>query len=161
MNGPMTSDPEVCPLIDILATSGGKALTAIRDAWSEVRGLVWKLADRRAPDAGGQVTVDLDGVLVVAHSDKQDAAPIWKKTYGHHPLRGSSATGRAGPANPSPLCSAPGTRARTPSPATLRPSTSTSSRSRHRYGLRPSRREVRSATLPGSPRSWGTCSMAG
>lgn len=30
---------------------------------------------------------DLDGVLVVAHSDKQDAAPTWKKTYGH-PLMG-------------------------------------------------------------------------
>lgn len=24
------------------------------------------------------MTVDLDGVLVVAHSDKQDAAPTWK-----------------------------------------------------------------------------------
>ncbi|EFE72346.1 transposase [Streptomyces viridosporus ATCC 14672] len=45
-----------------------------------------ELADGRAPDAGGQVTVDLDGVLVVAHSDKQDAAPAWKKTYKHHPL---------------------------------------------------------------------------
>ncbi|GGX24628.1 hypothetical protein GCM10010383_63800 [Streptomyces lomondensis] len=32
--------------------------------------------------------VDLDGVLVVAHSDKQDAAPTWKKTYGHHTLMG-------------------------------------------------------------------------
>jgi hypothetical protein len=34
------------------------------------------------------VTVDLDGVLVIAHSEKQDAAPTWKKTYGHHPLVG-------------------------------------------------------------------------
>lgn len=32
--------------------------------------------------------MDLDGVLVVAHSDKQDAAPAWKKTYGRHPLAG-------------------------------------------------------------------------
>lgn len=30
--------------------------------------------------------VDLDGVLVIAHSDKEDAAATWKKTYGHHPL---------------------------------------------------------------------------
>ncbi len=28
----------------------------------------------------------LDGVLVIAHSDKQNAAATWKKTYGHHPL---------------------------------------------------------------------------
>lgn len=33
--------------------------------------------------------MDLDGVLVDAHSDKQDAAPTWKKTHGHHPLMGS------------------------------------------------------------------------
>jgi hypothetical protein len=31
------------------------------------------------------VTVDIDGVLVLAHSDKEDAARTWK-TYGHHPL---------------------------------------------------------------------------
>ncbi|SOR77700.1 hypothetical protein SCNRRL3882_1170 [Streptomyces chartreusis NRRL 3882] len=34
----------------------------------------------------GRVTVDIDGVLVIAHSDKEDAAATWKKTYGHHPL---------------------------------------------------------------------------
>jgi hypothetical protein len=39
-----------------------------------------------APDNDGQVTIDLDGVLVIAHSDKRDAAATWKKTYGHHPL---------------------------------------------------------------------------
>jgi len=44
------------------------------------------LAGKNAPDADGQVVIDLDGVLVIAHSDKQDAAPTWKKTYGHHPL---------------------------------------------------------------------------
>ncbi|MEU1692540.1 IS1380 family transposase [Streptomyces hirsutus] len=84
--GPVASDPTVSRLIDTLAASGEKALTAIRTARSEVRQHLWELAGDRAPDAGGQVTVDLDGVLVLAHSDKQDAAPAWKKTYGHHPL---------------------------------------------------------------------------
>ncbi|MGW5974034.1 IS1380 family transposase [Streptomyces sp. NPDC055186] len=84
--GPVASDPTVSRLIDTLAASGGKALTAIRTARSEVRQHLWELAGNRAPDTGGQVTVDLDGVLVLAHSDKQDAAPTWKKTYGHHPL---------------------------------------------------------------------------
>lgn len=32
------------------------------------------------------MTVGLDGVLVIAYSDKEDAAPTWKRTYGHHPL---------------------------------------------------------------------------
>lgn len=84
--GPVASDPTVSRLIDTLAASGEKALQAIRSARSEVRGRVWSLAGENAPDADAQVTVDLDGVLVVAHSDKEDATATWKKTYGHHPL---------------------------------------------------------------------------
>ncbi|MEU8589389.1 IS1380 family transposase [Streptomyces sp. NPDC048664] len=84
--GPVASDPTVSRLIDTLAASGEKALQAIRYARAEVRSRVWSLAGKNAPDTDGQVTVDLDGVLVIAHSDKQDAAPTWKRTYGHHPL---------------------------------------------------------------------------
>ncbi|WP_055524839.1 IS1380 family transposase [Streptomyces graminilatus] len=98
--GPVASDPTVSRLIGTLAASGEKALTAIRAARSEVRKRVWELAGGRAPDAGGQVTVDLDGVLVVAHSDKQDAAPTWKKTYGHHPLMGFVDHGPGGTGEP-------------------------------------------------------------
>ena len=98
--GPVASNPTVSRLIDTLAASGEKALTAIRTARSEVRRRVWELADDRAPDAGAQVTVDLDGVLVVAHSDKQDAAPTWKKTYGHHPLMGFVDHGPGGTGEP-------------------------------------------------------------
>lgn len=100
MFGPVASDPTVSRLIDTLASSGEKALTAIRAARSEVRAQVWALATDRAPDAGGQVTVDLDGVLVLAHSDKQDAAPTWKKTYGHHPLMGFVDHGPGGTGEP-------------------------------------------------------------
>ncbi|WP_369658087.1 IS1380 family transposase [Streptomyces sp. RPA4-2] len=84
--GPVASDPTVSRLIDTLAASGDKALQAVRSARSEVRHRAWSLAGENAPDADCQVTVDLDGVLVIAHSDKQDAAATWKKTYGHHPL---------------------------------------------------------------------------
>jgi len=84
--GPVAPDPTVSRLIDTLAASGGKALQAIRSARSEVRHRVWSLAGERAPDADGQVTSNLDGVLVIAHSDKEDTAATWKKTYGHHPL---------------------------------------------------------------------------
>ncbi|MFJ2307754.1 IS1380 family transposase [Streptomyces sp. NPDC087787] len=98
--GPVASDPTVSRLIDTLAASSEKALTAIRAARSEVRRHVWGLAGDRAPDAGGQVTVDLDGVLVLAHSDKQDAAPTWKKSYGHHPLMGFVDHGPGGTGEP-------------------------------------------------------------
>lgn len=30
--------------------------------------------------------MDIDGVLVLAHSEKEDTAATWKKTFGHHPL---------------------------------------------------------------------------
>ncbi|MBE1601594.1 hypothetical protein H4687_007723 [Streptomyces stelliscabiei] len=124
--GPVASDPTVSRLIDTLAASGEKALTAIRAARSEVRKRVWELAGEQAPDAGGQVIVDLDGVLAVAHSDKQDAAPTWKKTYGHHPLMGFVDHGPEGPENPSRLSCAQATRARTRPPTTSPPPASPS-----------------------------------
>ncbi|MEU5093689.1 IS1380 family transposase [Streptomyces sp. NPDC020996] len=98
--GPVASDPTVSRLIDTLAASGEKALRAIRAARAEARQRAWQLADREAPDAGGTVTVDLDGVLVIAHSDKEDAAPTWKRTYGHHPLMGFLDHGPGGTGEP-------------------------------------------------------------
>jgi hypothetical protein len=86
--GPVASDPTVSRLIDTLAAGGKRALAAIRTARAAVREHVWQVAGDAAPDAAGQVVVDLDGVLVIAHSDKQDAKPTWKKTFGHHPLMG-------------------------------------------------------------------------
>jgi hypothetical protein len=98
--GPVASDPTVSRLIDTLAATGPRALTAIRSARAEVREWVWKIAGDAAPDTGGQVVVDLDGVLVLAHSEKQDAAATWKKTYGHHPLLAFVDHGRGGSGEP-------------------------------------------------------------
>lgn len=89
--GPVASYPTVSRLVDILAASGEKALAAIRSARAEVRERVWRLADGEAPDAGGAVTVDLD---------KEDAAPTWKRTYGHHPLMGFVDHGPGGTGEP-------------------------------------------------------------
>jgi hypothetical protein len=71
--GPVASDPTVSRLVETSAAAGPRALTAIRRSRAEVRERVWKLAGADAPDAGGQVIVDIDGVLVLAHSEKQDA----------------------------------------------------------------------------------------
>ncbi|MFJ2194295.1 IS1380 family transposase, partial [Kitasatospora sp. NPDC087861] len=84
--GPVASDSTVSRLVDTLAASGPRALAAIRLARAEVRERVWQLAGPTAPDADRQVIVDIDGVLVLAHSEKQGAARTWKKTFGHHPL---------------------------------------------------------------------------
>lgn len=34
----------------------------------------------------GWTVLDMDGTLITAHSDKEGAAPTWKKGYGFHPL---------------------------------------------------------------------------
>ncbi|QGZ52611.1 IS1380 family transposase [Streptomyces sp. QHH-9511] len=94
--GPVASDPTVSRLVDTLAAGGKRVLAALRTARAEVREHVWQLAGETAPDADGQVTVDIDGVLVLAHSEKQDAAATWKKTFGHHPLMGFVDHGRGG-----------------------------------------------------------------
>jgi DDE family transposase len=73
MFGPVVSDPAVSRLVDSLAAPGPKALAAIRDARSQVRQRVWELASASSPAADGHVTVDIDGVLVLAHSEKQVA----------------------------------------------------------------------------------------
>lgn len=71
--GPVASAPTISRLIASLAVSGPKALTAIRSTRAEVRQQVRGVGWRQQPGRGGQVTVDLDGVLVLAHSEKQDA----------------------------------------------------------------------------------------
>lgn len=120
--GPVASDPTVSRLVDALAASGEKALRASRAARAEVRQQVWRLAEQEAPDADGTLTVGLDGVLVIAHSDNEDAAPTWKRTYGHHPLMGFVDHGPAARVNRPRPFSAPATRARTPHPTTSPPS---------------------------------------
>ncbi|MFL4901690.1 IS1380 family transposase [Streptomyces sp. MMS24-I2-30] len=98
--GSVASDPTVSRLVDTLAAAGSRALAAIRAARSEVRDGVWQLAGPEAPHADGQVIVDIDGVLVLAHSDKEDATRTWKKTYGHHPLMAFVDHGRGGTGEP-------------------------------------------------------------
>ncbi|MET7498429.1 IS1380 family transposase [Streptomyces sp900116325] len=98
--GPVASDPTVSRLVDTLAGSDSHALAAIRRARAEAREHVWKLAQADAPDANGQVIVDIDGVLVLAHSEKQDATATWKRTFGHHPLVAFVDHGSAGSGEP-------------------------------------------------------------
>lgn len=120
--GPVASDPTVSRLVDRLAAGGERALTALRMARSEVRDRIWMLAGQAAPGAGGQVIVDNDGVLVLAHSEKQDATATWKKTFGHHPLMAFVDHGTEGSEESVAGLLRPATRAATPPPtASKRP----------------------------------------
>lgn len=60
-------------------------LPKVRGARAAARAAAW--AAGAAPPAGEPLYIDIDATLVIDHSDnKQDAAPTWKKSFGHHPL---------------------------------------------------------------------------
>ncbi len=62
--GLVASDPTVSRTIDALAKDAPSALI----------------------DAKHPLVIDLDATLVTAHSDKEQAAPTFKRGFGHHPL---------------------------------------------------------------------------
>jgi hypothetical protein len=95
--GPVASDPVVSRLVTSLAGDLPRALKAIRAARAAARQRAWALAGDTAPGGdGGLVTVDLDATIVIAHSEKEQAAPTWKKTFGFHPVRREALSIRAG-----------------------------------------------------------------
>jgi len=60
-------------------------LPKVRGARAAARAAAW--AAGAAPPAGEPLHIDIDATLVIDHSDNtQDAAPTWKKSFGHHPL---------------------------------------------------------------------------
>jgi len=99
--GPVASDPVVSRLISALAADLPAALRAIRKARAAARERAWALAADHAPGADGSlIPVDIDATIVTAHSEKEKAAPTWKKTFGFHPLaafadHGAGGTGEA------------------------------------------------------------------
>jgi hypothetical protein len=82
--GPVASDPTVSRLIDVLAGDGEAAVVAIRAARASARRQAW--AHRCPVPASGPVIVDLDATIVEAHSEKEGASPMFKRTFGFHPV---------------------------------------------------------------------------
>jgi hypothetical protein len=92
--GTAPSGPTVRRALDLAGTPA--ALDKIARARARARAHAWKLIE--ATTAGfpwleiagktlaGWVVIDMDATLVTAHSDKEGAAPTWKKGYGFHPL---------------------------------------------------------------------------
>jgi hypothetical protein len=107
--GPVASDPVVSRLVKSLAADGPRALAAIRAARAAARERAWALAGDAAPGGDGDlVTIDLDATIVIAHSEKEQAAPTWKKTFGHHPMTAWADHGEAGNGEPLALVLRPG-----------------------------------------------------
>jgi hypothetical protein len=107
--GPVASDPVISRLISALAADAPRALRAIRKARAAARERAWALAGERAPGADGSlIPVDLDATIVLAHSEKEKAAPTWKKTFGFHPLAAFADHGAAAGGEPLAIVLRPG-----------------------------------------------------
>jgi Transposase DDE domain group 1 len=76
--GRVASDATAWRVID--AIDQGR-LQAIRAARARARERAWAAGARP-----GEVVLDIDATLVQAHSDKEGAAPTYKRGYGFHPM---------------------------------------------------------------------------
>lgn len=59
-------------------------LPLLRAGRAAARAAAW--AAGAAPDLGQELCLDIDATIVIAHSDKELAAPTWKRTFGFHPI---------------------------------------------------------------------------
>jgi hypothetical protein len=109
LSGLVASDPVVSRLITQLAADTPRALKAIRSARAAARAQAWALAADTAPGTdGGLVTVDIDATVVTACSEKAQATPTWKKTFGFHPLTAFADHGPEGSGEPLAIMLRPG-----------------------------------------------------
>jgi hypothetical protein len=76
--GPVASHPTVWRT---LAAVDDTVLARIKTARAQARAEAWAAG----ADPGFYV-IDIDATLVGAHSDKEQAAPTWKRGFGFHPL---------------------------------------------------------------------------
>ena len=78
--GRVASDPTVWRTFNAVGPTELRGLARARAA---ARELAW--AAGAGPD-GEELVIDIDATIVTTKADKQDAAPTYKRTYGHHPL---------------------------------------------------------------------------
>jgi Transposase DDE domain group 1 len=80
--GQVASIPTAWRAIQRLAEEGETGLAGLRLARAHARAVAW----RAGAGPAGRLIVDLDGSLIVAHSDrKQGAEGTYKHTFGFHP----------------------------------------------------------------------------
>lgn len=83
--GPVASMPTTWRVLDRVTED---RLPAIRKARAEARARAWEAGagpENSAEDAGPLV-IDVDATISIAHSEKENAAATWKRTFGFHPL---------------------------------------------------------------------------
>jgi hypothetical protein len=79
--GPVASMPTAWRLLDRIDEAH---LPRVRAARAVARTRAWQAG--AAPDPAGGLRIDFDATISIAHSEKQNAAATWKKTFGFYPL---------------------------------------------------------------------------
>jgi hypothetical protein len=79
--GPVASEPTAWRVLDKVSE---EHLGLLRAGRARARAAAWRAG--AAPDLSGELVLDFDATVVISHSEKQGAAPTWKKTFGFHPL---------------------------------------------------------------------------
>lgn len=79
--GSVASMPTAWRALDRIDTDH---LPAVRAARAAARQAAW--AAGAGPDLSQELCIDLDATITVAHSEKENAAATWKRTFGFHPL---------------------------------------------------------------------------
>lgn len=88
--GPVASAPTVWRTLDEITPGRLKKIAVAR---AKTRRHVWAQLPGGLPasrvagtDLGDTVVLDVDATIVVTHSEKEQASPTFKKTFGFHPL---------------------------------------------------------------------------
>ncbi len=79
--GPVASHPTSYRVLDRV---GAGQLAAMRTARAVARERAWKAG--AGPDLSDGLILDVDASLLTAHSEKENAAPTYKRGFGFHPL---------------------------------------------------------------------------
>jgi hypothetical protein len=79
--GPVASMPTTWRVLDRIDEHH---LQRVRAARGEARAAAW--AAGGGPDLAEELHIDFDATITIAHSEKENAAKTWKKTFGYHPL---------------------------------------------------------------------------
>jgi DDE family transposase len=79
--GPVASMPTTWRVLDRIDADH---LHGVRDARAVARARAW--AAGAGPDLSQELCLDFDATITIAHSEKENAAATWKRTFGFHSL---------------------------------------------------------------------------
>ena len=81
LHGPVASMPTTWRVLDRVDADH---LHAVREARAAARARAWEAG--AGPDLDQELCLDFDATITVAHSEKENTAATWKRTFGFHPL---------------------------------------------------------------------------